>query len=87
VAVAPAALAATFLTSVTGACTFAALDLTGRGDIAPDWPVGLLCGLGGLAGGYLGAALQPLLPELRLRQLLGTCAVAIGTLYVIQTVA
>lgn len=87
VTVAPAALASTFLTSVTGACTFALLEMTGRGDIAPDWPIGLLCGLGGLAGGYLGAALQPLLPERRLRQLLGTCAVAIATLYVIQTLA
>jgi uncharacterized membrane protein YfcA len=87
VTVAPAALASTFLTSVTGAGTFAVLEMTGRGDIAPDWPIGLLCGLGGLAGGYLGAALQPLLPERRLRQLLGTCAVAIATLYVIQTLA
>jgi len=87
VTVAPAALASTFLTSVTGALTFAVLEMTGRGDIAPDWPIGLLCGLGGLAGGYLGAALQPLLPERRLRQLLGTCAVAIGVLYVVQTVA
>ena len=51
VTVAPAALASTFLTSVTGACTFALLEMTGRGDIAPDWPIGLLCGLGGLAGG------------------------------------
>jgi len=33
--VAPAALASTFLTSLTGACVFAALDLTGRGNIAP----------------------------------------------------
>jgi uncharacterized protein len=85
VTVAPAALASTFLTSVTGAGTFAVLELTGRGDIAPDWPVGLLCGLGGLAGGYLGAVLQPRLPERRLRQLLGTCAIAIATLYVAQT--
>jgi uncharacterized membrane protein YfcA len=67
-------LASTFLTSLTGACVFAALDLTGRGNIAPDWPVGLLCGLGGLADGYLGAMLQPLVPEGRLRQLLGTRA-------------
>ena len=40
-----------------GACLFAALDLTGRGNIAPDWPVGLLRGLGGLADGYLGGML------------------------------
>jgi uncharacterized membrane protein YfcA len=85
--VAPAALASTFLTSVTGAVAFAVLGLTGRGDITPDWRVGLLCGLGGLIGGYLGAALQPLLPERRLRQVLGTCAIAIATLYAAQTLA
>ena len=53
------------------------VGVSGRGNIAPDWPVGLLCGLGGLADGYLGAMLQPLVPEGRLRQLLGTCAAGI----------
>ncbi|MFJ8746210.1 TSUP family transporter [Embleya sp. NPDC127516] len=61
--VAPAALASTFVTSVVGAATLALLSLTATGDVAPDWPTGLACGLGGLAGGYLGAALQPRLPE------------------------
>lgn len=35
-------------------------------------------------GGYLGARLQPLLPENTLRLLLGTLATALATLYVIQ---
>src|SRR5690606_31811675 len=39
--VAPAALACTFATSVTGAAAFALLSLTGTGDTAPVWSLGL----------------------------------------------
>ncbi|GAA4127011.1 sulfite exporter TauE/SafE family protein [Actinomadura keratinilytica] len=80
-AVAPAALASTFLTSLVGALTYAALSFTAEGDIAPVWSLGLLCGLGGLVGGYLGARLQPRLPERVLRRLLGVLASALGILY------
>ncbi|MEU9313731.1 sulfite exporter TauE/SafE family protein [Streptomyces sp. NPDC048256] len=83
--VAPAALASTFATSVVGASTYALLSLTHRGSIAPDWFLGLACGLGGLIGGYLGARLQPHLPETFLRLLLGTLATTLGTLYAINT--
>ncbi|MFF5490272.1 sulfite exporter TauE/SafE family protein [Streptomyces virginiae] len=83
--VAPAALASTFVTSVVGAGTYALLSLTAEGSIAPDWPLGIACGLGGLVGGYLGAHLQPHLPETFLRLLLGTLATGIGTLYATQT--
>lgn len=84
--VAPAALAATFVTSVVGAGTYALLSLTTTGDIAPYWTLGLACGLGGLCGGYLGARLQPRLPETALRLLLGVLALGIGGLYAIQIV-
>lgn len=83
--VAPAALASTFVTSLVGAAAFALLGLVSPGDVAPDWGLGLACGLGGLVGGYLGARLQPRLPETALRLTLGTLAVALGTLYAIQT--
>jgi uncharacterized membrane protein YfcA len=83
-AVAPAALSATFLTSVAGAVTFALLALGTDTDAGPDWAVGVLCGVGGLAGGYLGAHLQPRLPEPALRLLLGTLAIAVAALYVTQ---
>src|SRR3954470_21841788 len=83
--VAPAALASTFLTSVVGALTYAGLALTTSGDIAPIWNVGLLCGLGGLGGGYVGAWLQPRLPERALRLLLGTLAALVSLLYVVES--
>ncbi|MGI3222670.1 TSUP family transporter [Streptomyces sp. GTA36] len=83
--VAPAALAATFATSLVGAATYALLSLVSSGDVAPDWWLGLACGTGGLIGGYLGARLQPRLPERALRLLLGTLAAALGALYTTQT--
>ncbi|WP_318216532.1 sulfite exporter TauE/SafE family protein [Streptomyces sp. SCL15-6] len=84
VAVAPAALAATFVTSVVGAAAYALLSLTATGDVAPDWFLGLSCGAGGLLGGYLGARLQPRLPESALRFLLAALATGVGALYAVQ---
>lgn len=83
--VAPAALASTFVTSIIGACTFAVLALFAHGPITPNWPIGIACGLGGLAGGYLGARLQPFLPERALRLLLGSLAISIGGSYLLQS--
>jgi uncharacterized membrane protein YfcA len=82
--VAPAALAATFLTSMAGILTYAALSLGGNGDIAPDWAVGVGMGLGGLAGANLGVRLQHRLPERTLRRGLGLLALALGLRYVLQ---
>lgn len=85
--VAPAALLSTFATSIVGCLTYAVLSLTAPGDIAPDWTLGIACGLGGLVGGYLGAALQPRLPELLLRRLLGALAIALASLYAAQSLS
>ncbi|MCA2215335.1 sulfite exporter TauE/SafE family protein [Jidongwangia harbinensis] len=82
--VAPAVLASTFVTSIAGAATYAVLALGTTGDIAPQWTLGLLCGLGGLVGGYLGARLQPRLPEPVLRFLLGALATGLAVLYLIE---
>jgi uncharacterized membrane protein YfcA len=81
--VAPAALTSTFVTSVAGAITYVVLALTSVShDIAPDWFIGVICGLGGLCGGYLGAHLQPVLPEKALRVGLGVLAIVTALLYV-----
>jgi len=82
--VAPTALASTFVTSLVAASTYALLALGTTGDVAPDWLLGLACGLGGLLGGYLGAHLQPRLPETALRLLLGALAAGVGVLYATQ---
>ncbi|GAB3025789.1 TSUP family transporter [Mycobacterium bourgelatii] len=83
--VAPAALTTTFVTSIVGAAAYSLIALASPGQhIAPVWAVGLLAGLGGLIGGYLGARLQPRAPETVLRTLLGALAVASALLYVWQ---
>jgi uncharacterized membrane protein YfcA len=82
--VAPAALASTFVTSAVGALTYALLALTSTGDIGPNWPLGLTCGVGGLFGSYLGARIQHRVPEAVLKALLGTLAIALGFGYVLQ---
>lgn len=81
--VAPAALVSTFLTSIVGAGTYGLLSLA-TAATAPDWPLGLLCGVGGVIGGYLGAWLQPYLPEKALRLLLATVAFALAVLYITE---
>ena len=80
--VAPATLASTFLTSVAGVITFVLLATQAHGSISPDWPVGIALGVGGLGGGFLGARLQPLLPELAVRRLLALVVLAIGVRYI-----
>ena len=82
--VAPAALASTFVTSIVGVATFAVLQMNASGSIAPDWSLGIACGLGGLCGGYLGASLQPRMPERLLRTLLGLLAMSVAALYAVQ---
>ena len=84
---APATLAATFTTSLAGAAAYALLALASPGPVSPDWWLGLACGLGGLIGGYLGARLQPHLPETALRLLLGALATALGALYAVHALA
>jgi hypothetical protein len=81
--VAPAALASTFITSCAGALTYLVLDVAGRSSAGPHWAVGCACGLGGLAGGYLGAALQPRLPSRALRLLLGLLAIGLAIVYLL----
>ena len=82
--VAPAALASTLVTSVAGAATYGLLALGHPGTVAPDWVLGLACGCGGLVGGYLGARLQPRMPERALTVGLGVLAAAIALLYAVQ---
>jgi uncharacterized membrane protein YfcA len=84
--VAPAALLATFVTSCVGAATYAVVALTGRQGAGPHWLLGVACGLGGLVGGYLGASLQPRMPQRLLRVLLGTLAIALSLAYLVQAI-
>jgi hypothetical protein len=84
--VAPAALLSTFVTSCAGALTYALLDLTDQPGAGPHWLLGVVCGLGGLVGGYLGAGLQSRLPKEALRRVLGALAAALAVAYLVQAI-
>jgi uncharacterized protein len=79
--VAPAALAATFVTSVAGVITFTILAGNQHAHIAPDWQTGIALGIGGLAGAYTGARLQARLPDRLIRRVMGVLVIAIGVRY------
>lgn len=72
------------MTSCVGALTYAILDITGQPGAAPNWTLGIACGLGGLVGGYIGASLQPYVPQRALRLLLGVLALALSVAYTVM---
>ncbi|MDP2827434.1 MAG: sulfite exporter TauE/SafE family protein [Sulfuricellaceae bacterium] len=83
-AVAGAALAGTFVTSVAGVAVYSFLPLPGGGYAAPDWWLGSLFGLGGLAGMYLGAAFQKQVPQQLLKASLGLLLAGLGGFYLLS---
>jgi uncharacterized membrane protein YfcA len=81
--VAPAALTSTFVTSVAGVVTFSLLAVRHQ-SVAPDWVTGIALGVGGLAGGYVGARMQHRLPESVIRRTLGVIVVVVGALFLVD---
>ena len=81
--VAPASLASTFVTSVAGVVTFSLLAVRHQ-SAAPDWVTGITLGIGGLAGGYVGARIQHRLPESVIRRALGGIVVVVGALFLVD---
>jgi uncharacterized protein len=79
--VAPAALVATFVTSVAGVITFTILSIGQHSAVAPNWPTGIALGLGGPAGAYTGARIQSRLPDVLIRRVMGLLVIAIGIRY------
>jgi len=61
--VAGAALFGTFLTSVIGVALYQFLPAPPGIDTRPDWALGILFGLGGIAGMYAGARMQKHVPQ------------------------
>ncbi|MEW6133291.1 MAG: TSUP family transporter [Pseudomonadota bacterium] len=80
----PAVLALSFIVGIIGgtygigggAIVYSVLPLPGGGYAAPDWLLGSLFGLGGLAGMYLGAATQKHVPQNALKFGLAFCCAA-----------
>lgn len=83
--VAGAALCGTFLTSVVGVIYYVLLAPYYQGlAVTPDWLLGVLFGVGGLAGTYIGARLQKFLPERLIRGVLGILVTGLALQYIFQ---
>ncbi len=83
--VAGAALLGTFVTSLTGVVFFQVMaPWYPTQAVAPDWLLGVLFGLGGMAGTYCGARLQRRVRERAIKWMLAAALVALGLRYVLQ---
>jgi uncharacterized membrane protein YfcA len=82
--VAGATMIGTFATSVAGVVFYELLATTplgGQAAVAPDWLLGVVLGVGGLAGTYAGARLQRFLPDPWIRVVLGTLVTLLALRY------
>ena len=83
--VAGAALMGTFVTSVAGVAFSSALaPFYPHLSVAPDWLLGLLFGLGGMAGMYLGARCQKFVPAKAIKWMLVTILVGTALKYILE---
>ena len=85
--VAGAALAATLVTSLAGVVLYSVLPAPPGMNTRPDWLLGLLFGLGGFAGTYLGARMQKYLPQRALKLLLGSLLALLALRYLATALA
>ncbi len=82
--VAGAALMGTFITSVAGVAFYQYLSLLYTDmAVAPDWALGVLFGLGGVVGMYLGARTQKFVPARFIKSVLCVCVLFVAVRYVV----
>ena len=82
--IAGAALMGTFITSVAGALFFSFIPATGGVSAMPDWPLGILFGIGGFVGMYLGARFQKFVPQKFIKLMLGLVILFLAVKYIYQ---
>lgn len=83
--VAGAALMGTFVTSVAGVAFYQAIaPFYPHISVAPDWLLGILFGVGGMAGMYLGARCQKFVPARAIKWMLAGIMVFTATKYVLD---
>ncbi len=81
--VAGAALMGTFVTSVAGVAFYQAIaPFYPNMSVAPDWLLGVLFGLGGMAGMYLGARCQKFVPAKAIKWMLASIIIFTSIKYV-----
>jgi uncharacterized protein len=81
--VAGAALMGTFVTSVAGVAFYQAIaPFYPHLSVAPDWLLGILFGIGGMAGMYLGARCQKFVPAKAIKWMLASVMVFTAAKYI-----
>ena len=83
-AIAGAALASTLVTSIVGLMIYSLVIAPSGVSTQPDWALGLLFGLGGMVGMYLGARCQKYVPQKILRLMMGALLLAIALQYLLS---
>jgi uncharacterized membrane protein YfcA len=82
--IAGATLMGTFITSVAGALFFSVIPATNGTSPMPDWPLGMLFGVGGFAGMYLGAKTQKYVPQKAIKTIVGAAILFLALKYILQ---
>jgi uncharacterized membrane protein YfcA len=84
--VAGAALMGTFVTSIAGVAFYQIIaPFHPNVAVAPDWFLGILFGIGGMAGMYLGARCQKFVPSKTIKLMLATIIIFTATKYVAES--
>jgi uncharacterized membrane protein YfcA len=82
--VAGAAMFGTFATSIVGVVIYSTIPFYNGQPAPPDWLLGILFGLGGLLGMYLGASCQKYVPERTIQAILALIIFAVSLNYILQ---
>jgi uncharacterized membrane protein YfcA len=86
-AVAGAALMGTFVTSIVGVAVYQIMARFYPGmSVAPDWTLGILFGIGGFCGMYLGARAQRHVPATAIKVMLCGCILFVAGRYILDFV-
>jgi uncharacterized membrane protein YfcA len=82
--IAGATLMGTFITSVAGSLFFSVIPATGGISAMPDWPLGILFGIGGFVGMYVGAKTQKFVPQKSIKVVVGAAILFLAVKYISQ---